>query len=110
MGPSAAIYVTAKEPDRDIDSSTKLVIVAVARARNTAMMLSSSGDEIIERGQAPIKMEPVRARITIARPARPTVHLLDHDGRRTDRTLSIQNGAFEIEGAVDKTPYYLVEF
>jgi len=95
LGPSAAIYVTAKEPDKDIDSSTKLVIVAVARARNTAMMLSSSGDEIIERGQAPIKMEPVRARITIARPARPT---------------SIQNGAFEIEGAVDKTPYYLVEF
>jgi len=72
LGPSAAIYVTAKEPDKDIDSSTKLVIVAVARARNTAMMLSSSGDEIIERGQAPIKMEPVRARITIARPARPT--------------------------------------
>jgi len=108
--PFAAIYVTAREPNEDIETSRKLLVVAIARARNTAMKLSRSGDEIIERGQGPIKMEPVRARITIDRPGRSTVRLLDHDGLPTDRTLSIQNGAFEIEGAVDKTPYYLVEF
>jgi len=108
--PFAAIYVTAQEPDKDIDTSRKLLIVAIARARNTSMKLSGSGDEIIERGQAPIQMEPVRARITIDRPGRSTVRLLDHDGRRTDQTLSMRNGAFEIEGAVDETPYYLVEF
>jgi len=108
--PFAAIYVTAQEPDKDIDTSRKLLVVAIARARNTGMKLSSTEDEIIERGQAPIQMEPVRARITTDRPGHPTVHLLDHDGRRTDRTLPVRNGTFDINGTADRTPYYLVEF
>jgi len=105
LGPSAAIYVTAKEPDKDIDSSTKLVIVAVARAQhgNDAQQLRGRN----HRARAGSHQNGTGSGADHHRPA---VHLLDHDGRRTDRTLSIQNGAFEIEGAVDKTPYYLVEF
>jgi len=106
----AAIYVTAPEPNKNIDTSKKLLIVAIARARNTDMKLSDGEDEIVERGRAPIKMEPVHARITISSAGSPTVRVLDHDGLRTDRTVPARNGSFEINGARDKTPYYLVEF
>jgi hypothetical protein len=51
----------------------------------------------------------VRAAIEIARPdAR--VRLLDHDGRLTDSGLPVKDGRFEIDGARDRTPYYVVQF
>ncbi len=106
----AAIYVTAQEQDKDIGSSRKLIIVAIARARNTGMELNAEENELIEKGGAPVLMEPVKATITLARSGTPTVRLLDHDGLRTDRTLEVRNGAFEIDGARDGTPYYLVEY
>ncbi len=54
-------------------------------------------------------MEPVKARITLKRnPAK--VYLLDHDGIRTQKALPIENRSFEIDGARDKTCYYLITF
>jgi hypothetical protein len=61
-------------------------------------------------GGAPILMEPVKASIRLAKPGRATVYLLDHDGVRTDKTLPITNGAFTIDGARDKTCYYLITY
>jgi hypothetical protein len=53
-------------------------------------------------------MEPVRAKIELPIKSG-TVILLDHNGRRTDKTLPIRDGIVEIDGARDKTCYYLVE-
>jgi len=106
----SAIYVTAQGPGGSIGSSKKLLVVAMARARNTAMKFNEAEDEIIERGHGPILMEPVKARISIQRRANPKVYLLDHDGRRTSRTLRVRDGVFEIDGAGDKTCYYLIEY
>jgi hypothetical protein len=36
------------------------------------------------------------------------VLLLDHDGRRTEKTLPATNGQFTLDGARDQTPYYEV--
>jgi hypothetical protein len=36
--------------------------------------------------------------------------VLDHDGRRTGRTLSVKDGQFTIDGVTDKTLYYEVVF
>jgi hypothetical protein len=55
-------------------------------------------------------MEPVVASVRIGRPGAPKVILLDHDGRRTGRTLDMHDGAFTIDGARDKTPYYLLQY
>jgi len=106
----SAIYVTAREPDKDITSSRRLLVAAVARARNTGMKFNAAEDEVLERGAGPVLMEPVKARIEIRKGGRARVFLLDHDGRRTDQTLPVSGGAFEIDGARDKTPYYLVEY
>jgi hypothetical protein len=38
------------------------------------------------------------------------VNILDHDGRRTGRTLRVIDGRFTLDGAKDKALYYEVEF
>jgi hypothetical protein len=105
-----AVYVTARGRDGDIESSRELLIVAVARARNTGMKFSPSGDRMLARGNAPILMEPVKARITLRRKGTPKVIPLTHDGKATDRTVPLQDGSIVIDGARDKTPYYLVRY
>lgn len=106
----SAIYVTAQEPNEDIRSSQRILLVAVARARNTGMKLNEAEDQILDRGGNPILMETVKAVITLKRPGRPEVHLLDHDGIRTPKTLPVQNNTFEIDGTRDKTCYYLITY
>lgn len=105
----AAVYVTAKERDRSIDDSNRILVVAIARARNTGMKVFAE-NRIIERGESPVVMEPVKAKVLIRRDERATVHVLDHTGRRTGKTLPISHGIFEIDGARDKTCYYLVSY
>ncbi len=99
-----------KEPDKSIATSKKLLITAIARARNTGMEFNDAGNSLLDRGKPPILMEPVKATITILKPGTPKLVLLDHDGLRTAATLPIENSTFTIDGARDKTPYYLVEF
>ncbi len=53
---------------------------------------------------------PGEATIRLQRAGRPTVTLLDYDGLLTDRTLDVRNGVFQIDGAQNRTPYYLVEY
>jgi hypothetical protein len=108
--PFAALYVTALGPDEDISLAKKLLVVALARARNTGMRLNESEDGVLEPGTGPVLMEAVRAQIKLGRSGSPRVHILDHDGRRTGRRLKVTNKGFEIDGAKDHTPYYLVEY
>ncbi len=105
----AAIYVTAAEPDRDLSDSDRILIVAIARARNSGMKVFAD-NRIIARGEAPIVMEPVKATIEIRRPGNSQVHILDHGGRRTGKTLSAAGGVIRIDGVRDKTCYYLVSY
>jgi hypothetical protein len=105
----SAIYVTAKEPDKTIETSRQLLVVAMARARNTGMKVF--GDcRLLQRGTAPVVMEPVRAEIAIRKGGTPTVELLDHDGCRTRQTLPIDDDVVHIDGARDKTCFYLIEY
>jgi hypothetical protein len=106
----STIYLTAKEFNKDISSSKKILVVAIARARNTGMKLNESEDQILDRGESPILMESVRAKITLKRPGLPMVYLLDHDGLQTQKTLPVQNNTFEIDGNRDKTCYYLITY
>jgi len=108
--PFAAIYVTARERHDDIASSKALLVVAVARARNTGMKVSDDGTKLLARGDGPVLMEAVKATITIRRAGGPKVVLLDHDGLPTDATLPVADGTFQIDGGRDKTPYYLVTY
>lgn len=105
-----AVYVTAREPDETIASASQLLIVAIARARNTGMKFSPDGKRLLASGQPPVLMEPVKATIAINRPKQARVIVLDQDGVPTKQTLPVVDGRFVIDGAKEKTPYYLVVF
>ncbi|HUU91863.1 MAG TPA: hypothetical protein VM238_11730, partial [Phycisphaerae bacterium] len=107
----AAIYVTARGRDENIRTAKSLLVVAIARARNTGQRLNEAENEVLDAGKPPILMEPVKAALTISgKSGSATVHILDHDGRRTDRTLPIEGGTIAIDGARDKTMYYEVAY
>jgi hypothetical protein len=106
----AAIYVTAPDKDGRVATARQWLITAMARARNTGMKFSPGGGELLERGRGPILLEPVKATFKLSRPGAARVHVLDQEGRRTEKTLPATDGAFTIDGARDRTPYYLVEF
>ncbi len=101
----AAIYITAKEKDKDLTSSSKLLVVALARGRNTGMKIFRD-TRLLSKGTSPVLMEPVRAEIALGRSGSPKVTALDHDGRKTNLTLPVYNNTFEIDGAHYKTIYY----
>jgi hypothetical protein len=105
----AALYVTARERNADLASADTLLVVAIARARNTGMKVFAE-TRLLLRGTPPVVMEPVKATIRLTRPGAPTVHVLDHDGCKIGQTLPITHGTFEIDGARDKTCYYLIEY
>jgi hypothetical protein len=106
----AALYVTAPERDGRIATSRRLLVTALARARNTGMKFSFSGDELLDKGKGPVLMEPVKATVAFTGRRLTEVRLLDHDGRRTDKTLPVTGGQFVLDGVRDQTPYYEVGF
>ncbi len=55
-------------------------------------------------------MEPVKARLTLHRTGTPQVFVPNHDGKLTATKIAVKNGVIEIDGARDKTPYYLVRY
>jgi hypothetical protein len=106
-----AVYVSAKEPGATLDTSRSLIVVALARARNTGMTFSPEEDRLLTRGEGPVLLEPVKATVVLGGKlaGRVTaVNVLDHDGRRTGKTLPVTGGRFTIDGARDRTPYYEV--
>jgi hypothetical protein len=105
-----AVYLTVRGPQGTVETARELLIVALARARNTGQKLSPDGSALLARGEGPIVMEPVKARLTVRRAGTPQVFALDHDGRLTPTALTVRNGVIEIDGARDKTPYYLVRY
>ncbi|MGE5570978.1 MAG: hypothetical protein ACM3S5_18235 [Rhodospirillales bacterium] len=113
--PFALIYVTSLEKTKPIAKAGSLLVLAIARTANTGMKVTPEG-RVVERGNPPVLIEPVRATILIRRPGRCDVHPLDHDGRRRPGTAplavvtSATTSGFQIDTGRDRAIYYLVEF
>lgn len=101
----SVIYLTAKGSSETIEDADEIVVVAVARSRNTGMRFNDEGNILLDRGTAPILMEPVRATATL--PFAGTLQVLDHDGHRAVSQRPAPH-AVEIDGSADKTPFYLL--
>jgi hypothetical protein len=108
--PFAVIFVTAMEKGTTPRDAKRLLITAVARARNTGMRYNDDGSEVLDVGRAPIELEAVRATIRLTGRRKPVrVSPLDHDGRETGRTLPVApEDSFTLDGARDRTLYYEV--
>lgn len=108
--PFAAIYVTAPEKAGSVATSPRLLVIALARARNTGMQFAEGEDQLLDKGRGPVLMEPVRLDLELHRPGAKHVVVLDHDGRPTGQTLPFQGQRIMLDGAVTKSPYYEVVF
>lgn len=59
-------------------------------------------------GDMPLLPEPVKTTIRLKNNSNFEVELLNHDGRGTGRKIPVTGAVFEIDGARDKTLYYLL--
>ncbi len=102
----SVIYLTAKNENEDLKSTEEIIITAMARARNTGMEFNEEEDKILDPGEAPIVLEPVKALVSV--PFSGKLELLDHDGNLMENNSRKFRRKFAIDGAVDQTPYYLI--
>lgn len=109
-----AIYLTARSRDGVIAKDKGVLVSAIARARNHDAVIAedclmfSKGSGEWGKPNGPVVMESVVADITLKRGGNPTVHVLDHDGVRTGKTVPVEGGKFRLDTGRDATPYYLV--
>jgi hypothetical protein len=106
----ASLFVTALDRGSDLADGKRALITALARQSNTGFTYFVPDHRVLNNGRAPILLEPVKATVAIAGRPVAAVNVLDHDGRRTGRTLPVTDGRFAIDGAKDKAIYYEVEF
>lgn len=101
----AVVLLTSLDRNQpDAEKADHLLLCAVARAYNTGMRYHETGQTLEDMGGKPILMEPVWAQVTV--PGATQVNLLDHDGRRTGKTIPVRNGRFRVNGVTDRTLYY----
>jgi hypothetical protein len=66
-----------------------------------------SRTSLLDEGRPPILLEPVKATVTLKGIRATRVHILDHHGRRTGKTLPVTNGKVTIGN--EKTFWYEIE-
>ncbi len=108
--PFVVLFVTSLDREKGIGQAERILVTAIARARNSGMRYNADHTQLEDVGGPPILLEPVRARIALTRPGTPTVHVLDHVGRRTGRTVPVSAEGFTIDGAEHQAIYYEVTY
>jgi len=106
--PYVSIFLTAPEKGATLATAKSALLCAVARNANTGFKYFAIDAQIIDNGKGPILLEPVKATLKIAGRKVTSVQVLDHDGRRTEKTLPVDGGRFTIDGAKDQALYYEV--
>jgi hypothetical protein len=108
--PYASIVLTAADKGATLAGAKRAILSAVARNCNTGFTYFAVDQKILDNGKAPILLEPVKATIELGGRPIAAVNVLDHDGRRTDKQLSVESGRFAIDGARDHALYYELIF
>ena len=108
--PFAVILATSLEPDKTIDTSGRILITTIARAKNTGMKYNDDHTELLEVGSAPLLIEPVKVNLELKRKGKFTVHVLDHLGRKTGDTLKPKRRKISLDGNKSGAFYYLFEY
>ena len=108
--PFAFSVLTALGPKESLRTAKSALLTVVARVHNSGMKYSADGKRLEAVGTAPLLCEPVVGTVRVLRRPVREVRVLDHDGRRTGRTVPVTNGTFTIDGRRDKAIYYEVVF
>jgi hypothetical protein len=108
--PFASLFLTALERNEDLAKCKRALITVLARQSNTGFTYFEPDNRVLQNGGAPILLEPVKATLAIAGRPVEAVNVLDHDGRRTGRTIPVTDGKFTLDGAKEKAIYYEVVY
>jgi hypothetical protein len=108
--PFASLFITSLDRGSDLSGGKRALITALARQSNTGFTYFTPDNRVMNNGRSPILLEPVKAAVEIRGRPITAVNILDHEGRRTGRTLRVIDGRFTLDGAKDKAIYYEVEF
>jgi hypothetical protein len=108
--PFASLFLTALERGKDLADCKRALITVMARTSNTGFTYFAPDNKVLNNGGPPILLKPVKGTVTIGKRQVEAVNILDHDGRRTGRTLPVKDGRFTLDGAKDKAIYYEVVF
>jgi hypothetical protein len=108
--PYASLFLTASERTTTLTNSHSALLCAVARNCNSGFNYFTLDSHTLDNGHGPILLEPVKASLAIQGRSIAAVNVLDHNGRRTGRSLPVADGGFTIDGARDRTLYYEVQF
>jgi hypothetical protein len=106
--PFAVVLASALGSKESLANAKSVLVTAIARERNTGMVYTASRS-VPELGKAPILLEPVFGTIAFKRKPLKVV-LLDHDGKRTERTAKLDGSTLTLDGTADQTPFYEVVF
>jgi hypothetical protein len=102
----SVVLFSSLEPGKSLQESSRILITTMARSRNTGMEFNEDKTEIVKVGTEPILLEPVIAKVKYMKEGDPVIHVLDHSGNRTGKTIEHENGSFLLDGRVHKTMYY----
>ena len=108
--PYASLFLTAAGKNETLATAQSALISAVARNCNSGFKVLTFDNRVLDNGKGPVMLEPVKATITIGGRQIAAVNVLDHDGKRTGKTLEVTSGTFAIDGTRDKALYYEVVF
>ncbi len=113
--PFAVLFVSSLDRDTGVDTARRLFITALARVRNSGMRYSADGKRLERVGTAPIRMEGVRAELTLMRNAEPPrVFALDIAGCKRTCELDVARGddgtRVRLDGGRYETVYYEVSY
>ncbi len=104
--PFAVALLTSRDRDRDLANCRSALLVVLARAENTGQRFNADETILEKVGGPPLLLEGVKLALEWPRLADATLHVLDHDGRRTGRTLSLAGARADIDSGRDRTIYY----
>lgn len=108
--PFAVILATSLDPEYGIDKTNRILITTIARAKNSGMTYNEDHTELLEVGEAPQMLEPVKAVLEFKRKEKYTVSVLDHLGRKTGKAIRPKGKKLFLNGAETKAFYYLIEY
>jgi hypothetical protein len=108
--PYASLFLTALERKATLADAKSALLCAVARNCNSGFKYFTIDSHALDNGRAPVLLEPVRATLTISNRNIAAVNVLDQNGCRTGKSLSVAKGRFTIDGGRDRTLYYEVQF
>jgi len=94
--------------DEPLIDSKHILITALAQDKQTGVVYSPSGTQLLEVGTPPLLLEPVQAKITLKGAPPTSVKVVDIYGIPTAKSVPSEGNTFGIDGTF-QTYYYQVK-